>query len=57
MSNIAKEACLMFSHNQMLEWLQTKPDGEVAKHLCKASKAIRKTRKCFKETGSQGGSG
>ena len=57
MSTIAKEACLMFSHNQMLEWLQTKPDGEVAKHLSEASKAVRKTRKCFKEAGSQGGSG
>ena len=57
MSTIAKEACLMFSHNQMLEWLQTKPDSELAKHLSKASKAIRKTRKCFKEAGSQGCSG
>ena len=57
MSNIAKEACLMFSHNQMLEWLHTKPDGEMAKLLSEASKAVRKTRKCFKEAGSQGCSG
>ena len=49
MSTIAKEACLMFSHNHTLEWLQMKPDGEVTKLLSEASKAVRKTRKCFKE--------
>ena len=48
MSTIATEACLMFSHNHTLEWLQMKPH-EVARLLSEASKAVRKTRKCFKE--------
>ena len=48
LTTIASEAYVMFSHNNTLEWLQSKTTAERATLISQSRKSVKHTRKAFK---------